>query len=75
MIDAIEDINVIPFKRVLRKNDLVEKTRLSFYLNDHLKTLSEEKILPEEQKEFPVDEWIMPDQQQGYIKSRNNDLL
>lgn len=75
MIDAIEDINIIPFKKVLRKTDLVEKTRFSFYLNDQSKNSSEEVTLPEEQKEFPVEEWIMPAQPQGYIKSRNNDLL
>ena len=75
MIGAIEDINMIPFKKVLRKRYRPENTRFSFYLNKQIKNLPPDMSLPDEQEEFPVEEWIMPTQPEGYIKSRDNGLL
>ena len=75
MIGAIEDINFIPFKKIMRGGDLPGRNRFSFYLNSPMIDVSPEPGLPEEQKEFPVDEWKMPVEPEGYIKCRDNGLL
>ena len=74
MIDLLEDINVIPFKRVLKKDDQRRKTGL-FPIDIKIKNIPEKKNLPSEQLEFPFDEWTTPSQPHGYIKGRDNDFL
>lgn len=76
MIDeAIEDINIIPFKRVLKKNDPNQMTGLSFYINNEIKKLPEKKNLSAQQMELPFEEWTTPSEPHGYIKCRDNDFL
>jgi hypothetical protein len=72
--DIIEDINITPLKKVVKKKDPPEKSGFSFYLNRQ-ENLPREIKLPDEQQELPVDEWIMPDQPHSYIKGRDKDLL
>jgi hypothetical protein len=72
--EVIEDIDIIPFEKVVKKKDLPEKSGFSFYPNRHDNRFRETR-LPDIQRELPVDEWIMPDQPHGYIKGRDNDLL
>jgi hypothetical protein len=75
MIDAIEDITMIPFKRALKKNDQKRKTDFSFSIDSKIKKLPEKKDLPAQQFELPFAEWKTPSQPHGYIKGRDNDLL
>ena len=70
----IEDIDIIPFDKVLKKKDPSEKRGFSIYPNRQGSRLRGNR-LPDEQQELPVNEWIMPDQPHGYIKGRDNDLL
>lgn len=74
MIVAMEDINVIPFKRVLKNDDQHRKTGL-FPIDIKLKNIPEKKNPPGEQLEFPFDEWTTPSEPNGYIKGRDNDFL
>jgi hypothetical protein len=74
MIVAMKDINVTPFKRVLKKDDQHRKTGL-FPIDIEIKYIPEKKNPPGEQLEFPFDEWTTPSQPHGYIKGRDNDFL
>ena len=67
---VIEDIDIIPYKEVVKKKDPPWKSSFSFYPKRF-----REIRLPDVQQEIPVDEWIMPDQPHGYIKGRDNDIL
>lgn len=71
--EVTEDINIIPFNKVLKKKP-PEKSGFFFNLNRQ-ENIPGVMKLPDDQQELPVDEWIMPDQPQGYIKGRDNDLL
>lgn len=75
MIVAMKDINVIPFKRVLKKNDQNRKTDFSFSIDSEIKNLPKKKNPPAQQPEFPFDEWTTPSEPHGYIKGRDNDFL
>jgi hypothetical protein len=75
MIVAMKDINVIPFKRIFKKNDQNRKTDFSFSIDSEIKNLPEKKIVPIQQLELPFDEWTTPSQPHGYIKGRDNDFL
>jgi hypothetical protein len=83
MTGVIEDIHIIPFKKVTKKIARPDTSGFSFYINrqknissiNRQKNIPREPRLPEEQKEVPFDEWIMPVQPDGYIKGGNNDLL
>jgi hypothetical protein len=67
---VIEDIDIIPYKEVVKKTYPPWKSSFSFYPS-RLREIS----LPDAQQEIPVDDWIMPDQPHGYIKGRDNDIL
>ena len=71
---AIDDLNIIPFTKVLTKKGLPEKNDFSFYPKMPESKIVEMK-LSDQQEKLPVDEWIMPEQPQGYIKGRDNDIL
>lgn len=74
MTDAISEINIIPFKKIVMKKNRPEKIGFCFYLNRQ-KNMPRQISLPDDPQELPVDEWIMPVQPQGYIKCRDKDLL
>jgi hypothetical protein len=75
MIYAIEDIHVIPFKRVLKKSDQNRKSDFSFSIDSEIENLIKKKNLPAQPPELPFAEWTTPDEPHGYIKSRDNDFL
>jgi len=72
--EMTQDIDILPFKEIVKKKDPSGKSGFSFYPNRHENRFREIR-LPDAQQELPVDEWIMPDQLHGYIKGRDNDLL
>lgn len=64
----IPEIQVIPFKRLMKRNGQLRKNRFQLLVSDKLQSLSEKKILPPEEPELPFDKWIMPPQPKGYLR-------
>jgi hypothetical protein len=69
-----EDIDIVPFKEVVKKKDPPEMSDIPFFPKRRVNSPRETRM-PDEQAELPVSEWIMPDQPQGYIKGRDYDIL
>jgi hypothetical protein len=64
----IPEIQVIPFKRLVKSNAQLRKKRFHLLVSDKLQYTPEKNILPPEEPELPFDKWIMPPQPKGYLR-------
>jgi hypothetical protein len=70
-----DDLTIIPFKKVIRKNREVQSNNFSLSVSKRIKHLPQIKNWPDPEEEFPVDKWIMPPQPQRYLKGSDHDFL
>ena len=74
MFDTLQPTSLIPYERETKKNKTVSKPAVIIPLKPNSQTHS-----PKNKKKagnpFPFHEWKMPEQEEGYIKGNNIDLL
>lgn len=71
----MSDINLIPPAEATETKKLQISKPSSKKETPVIQLPVEKKLPAPAPKEFPIDSWIMPPEQQGYIKGNDNDCL
>jgi hypothetical protein len=71
----MEGIQIIPFKKVLKKRLELRMKSFSLPAERKIKIPSKIKNRQDIQGEFPFDKWIMPPRLQCYLKYNDYDFL
>jgi hypothetical protein len=70
-----DDIDVIPYKKVLRKKSEIRINSFSLPGSKKVKNIPQIKNWHDPEGGFPMNKWIMPLQLQRYLKYSDHDLL
>jgi hypothetical protein len=75
MIEAIKPNPIAPFRKVMRSNFPLRKQAIIIPVTTLLKQTYPKRDAPDNPPDSPIQKWIMPLQEDGYIKCRENDFL
>ena len=75
ILTMMNDVNLFPFSETTESQKLQVSKASPKKETPVIPLPVEKKLLLPAPKEFPIDTWIMPPEQHGYIKGNDNDCL